>query len=135
MADGEMMNHKTCDMKTEACQRMMCNKFASLEKMMNTRFDALDESMKSRTSDLDRRLAGLNELRNEVVKDRSLFVKQEVYDYSHRNLMDTVNNLNERLNLISNRLTAIETRAVTWTAAIALFFVALQIVMHYWGTK
>mgnify|MGYP001285112536 CR=1 FL=1 len=101
----------------------------------DSRQDALDEAMVLRTTDLERRLAALNELRGDVVKDRDQFVRKEAYDFAHRALEVQTQNVDGKVNLIINRLTAIETRAVTWTASVALFFMVLQVVLHFWGPK
>jgi len=131
----EGMDQKTCDIKTAACQRMMCHKFEALEKVINTRFAALDEALVLRTGDLNSRLKVLNELRNEVVKDRSLFVTVNAYETAHHFLERSVVSVDDKANLIINRLTVVETRAVTWTAAVALFFMVMQVVLHFWGPK
>jgi hypothetical protein len=131
----EGMDQKTCDIKTAACQRMMCHKFEALEKVMNTRFIAIDDALVLRTEELNGRLKGLNELRNEVVKDRIMFVTKESYDSAHHFLERAVTTVDDKTNLVINRLTVVETRAVTWTAAVALFFMIMQIVLHFWGPK
>jgi hypothetical protein len=130
-----IIDQKTCDIKTTACQKMMCNKIEALEKVMTTRFDSLDEAMRLRTSELERRLHGLNELRTEVIQDRDTLVRKETYEFGHRALEVKIDQEASKVNHIITRLTIIETRAVTWTASVALFFMILQVVLHFWGPK
>ena len=131
----EVVNQRLCDIKTAACQKMMFHKFDALEKIMITRFDTIDEALVLRTSELERRLHGLNELRNDVINDREMLVRKDTYEFGHRALEAQVNSINEKINLATNRLTAVETRAVTWTAAVALFFIFMQVILHFWGPK
>jgi hypothetical protein len=128
-------NQKGIDVTNEVYQKMVDQRFDAFTLVMNTRFDALDAALKLRTSELDRRLEGLNALRAEVIKDRDQFVQKTVYEYAHRVLENQINVVNEKVNLVINRLTVVETRTVTWTAAIALFFMFIQIVLHFWGLK
>jgi hypothetical protein len=132
---GDPIDQRTCDIKTEACQRTMCNKFSALEKIMTIRFDALDEAVRLRALDVDRKMISLNELRGEVLQDREQFVRKESYEFAHRALETLAGSIDTKVNLVINRLTAVETRAVTWTASVALFFMILQVVLHFWGPK
>ena len=89
-----------------------------------TRFEAMDKAVAARTQDLERRLEGLNQLRQEVIRDRETFLEKKVYDIKTQGYDSWCSD-------ISKRITIIETRSVTWTAAIGLFFVLVQIALHF----
>lgn len=89
------------------------------------RLDATDRALELARRELERRLGELNQLRAEVTSDRSQFVQRAIYDHH----LSTTNEWRES---VSQRLTAIETRSITWTAAIALFFLLVQIALHFW---
>lgn len=92
-----------------------------LEKVIDMKFGAMEEALRLARVDVDRRLAELNQLRSEVTQDRGQFVLKDI----HYTWKETV----------EKRLSAIETRAITWTAAIGLFFVVVGLVMKFWTTK
>lgn len=77
---------------------------------------------------VNNRLQTLNELRKEVTEDRELLVQKTTYEPAHRELEKWKEKTEVRLNTI-------ETRSVTWTAAIGIFFVVLQIligILEFW---
>ena len=88
------------------------------------RITALEKEIILRFSDLERRLGGLNELRNEVTKDRDQFLRSETYG-------NKTEFYDRWITSVEKRLTVIGTRSITWTAAIAIFFLVTQIVI-YW---
>ena len=124
--DGE---RRTCMPVNEGlCEE----KHKSLKEIIDHRFKALDDALTVRTTELERRLAGLNELRNEVTKDRDQFVKKDTYDlrvgYYDKYIDDT---RKEHLNLVS-RVTVIETRTIVWTSVLGVAFTLLQIILHFY---
>lgn len=78
--------------------------------------------------ELERRLEGLNELRQDVVKDRALFVRQDVFESKIKS-MDTA-----RQDLKEEVIT-IRTQIVTWMAAIGVFFILVQFGLNYFTRK
>lgn len=90
----------------------------TLKEYINSKFDALEKAVDLAHSNLDARLNTLNELRAEVLEDRHMFVTRELYD-----------RLQSDVDINTNRLTVIETRSVTWTAAMGVVFIILQICM------
>ena len=88
------------------------------------RITALEKEIILRFSDLERRLGGLNELRNEVTKDREQFLRAETY-------ANKTEFYDRWITSVERRLTVIETRSITWTAAIAVFFLIVQIAMRW----
>jgi len=71
--------------------------------------------------DMNRRLEGLNQLRNEVVTDRSEFQRKESCDTQHRELV--------QWRRLSTKINVLETRSITWTAAVGVFFIILGFVL------
>lgn len=95
-----------------------------LKEYIEARFVSLEIAQQASEKDLERRLGELNQLRKEVIEDRGRLVTRESYDQTVREWgmwRDTVN----------TRLTTIETRSITWTAAIGIFFVVVQVVMYF----
>src|SRR3954469_15528490 len=88
------------------------------------RLDAMDTAVEVATFNLNRRLMELNELRKEVTTDRLQFLVRDVYESSEKERMTWRENVNARL-------TAIDTRSVTWTAAIGVFFFIVQLALYF----
>ena len=88
------------------------------------RITALEREIVLRFSDLERRLGGLNELRGEVTKDRDQFLRSETYS-------NKTEFYDRWITSVERRLTVIETRSITWTAAIAVFFLVVQILLRW----
>ena len=103
-------------------------------KLIDHRFEAMDRAVIERTKELERRLEGLNELRQQVVRDREQFVKKEAYEmrvaFYDKYIDDT---RTQHMDLVG-RVTIIETRSVVWTSVIAVAFTVLQIILHFWRT-
>lgn len=118
--ENDCVNERTCDLRMEAmkCKGELC------VKKIEARLDGMDEALGLRTRELERRLEGLNELRSEVIKDREQFLRQEVYNIKTSQYDAWVMQTNKRL-------TVMETRSIVWTAAIAIGFVVIQIILHY----
>jgi hypothetical protein len=93
---------------------------------VGVRLTAMDAALVVRAQELERRLEDLNRLRYEVTQDRSMFVRDDVY-------REKTVGYDIWCRQVDNRLTTIETRAITWTTAIGTVFMILQIVLHLWG--
>jgi DNA-binding PucR family transcriptional regulator len=113
-----------------------------LEKIIHLRDEAADKAMRLYQAEIERRLQGLNELRREVTEDRSEFLKKDIFELSARELRLSVDaaqkentayrdRIDLRLGSIDKRLTAAETRMVTWITALGIFFVIVNIVIHF----
>jgi hypothetical protein len=75
---------------------------------------------------MSRRLEGLNQLRNEVITDRGAFMQREICNQSHREITAW-------REVVTKKLTVLETRSITWTAAVGIFFLILTLVMRWFG--
>lgn len=96
------------------------------EEHMEIRFTALDKALALSRDEMNRRLESLNELRQQVVNDRSQFMRMDVYESKHKELIDWKGT-------VDRKLTILETRSITWTAAVGLFFLILTLVMRWFG--
>ncbi len=99
------------------------------------RFLALEKATESDRIELERRLADLNKLREDVVKDRIAFVTKDIYSGAETARTLWRDTYEAELKSISDRILVIETRSVTWTAAIGIFFTGLQATLGtilYW---
>jgi hypothetical protein len=114
------VNEKLCD-----------EKHAYMGQLIDHRFEARDRAVIERTKELERRLEGLNELRQQVVRDREQFVKRETYDmrvqYYDKYIEDTRLSHQE----LVTRVTVIETRSIVWTSVIGVAFTILQVLLHF----
>ncbi len=99
------------------------------------RFKALEKATESDRIELERRLNDLNKLREEVVKDRIAFVSKDIYTGAETARTVWRDTYDAELKAISDRILIIETRSVTWTASIGIFFTGLQAILGaviYW---
>jgi len=102
------------------------NKLDALEHQTNLRFDSLDRALNLARDDAKVKYDHLNALRQEVTTDRGTLVAKEQCLRIHKDMatwMDTVN----------RKLTILETRSITWTAAVGIFFVIVTFVMRWYG--
>ena len=91
---------------------------------INVKFKAMDEAIDLKAKQLDLRLESLNELRRQVVEDRELFIRKDVYEFKTQYYDKFVQDA-------LSRITIIETRHVVITATLAVGFVVLQLAMHF----
>ncbi len=99
------------------------------------RFKALEKMTESDRVELERRLSDLNKLRDDVIKDRVAFITKDTYTGTETARALWRDAYEAELKAISDRLLVIETRSVTWTAALGIFFTGLQAIIGagiYW---
>ncbi len=99
------------------------------------RFKALDKATESDRIELERRLADLNKLREDVIKDRIAFITKDTYIGTETARALWRETYEAELKAISDRILVIETRSVTWTAAMGIFFTLWQALIGgviYW---
>ncbi len=99
------------------------------------RFKSLEKATESDRIELERRLNDLNKLREEVVKDRIAFVSKDIYTGAETARTVWRDTYETELKAISDRILIIETRSVTWTAAMGIFFTLWQALIGgviYW---
>ncbi len=72
--------------------------FVEHQRAHTVEFASTEEARREAQADVQRRLEGLNELRNEVLKDRNQFLRADVYDQRHE--------------VLANRLEVLERQAI-----------------------
>src|SRR6185436_13089221 len=107
------------------------NMFAAQQREIDAKHRSMADALLLAREDVARRLAELNELRHDVVEDRAQFVSKLQFDPMMQERDAWRNSITERLNAINDRITKIETRGNTWTVAIGLFFIVLQIALMF----
>jgi hypothetical protein len=78
-----------------------------------------------------RRLGELNQLRSEVISDREQFVSKLQFEPMMQERDAWRSDMTDKLTAINERIAKIEARGSTWTLAIGLFFVVLQIALMF----
>src|SRR4030043_2337725 len=96
------------------------------EKRITLRFDSLDKALMLNRNEMERRLEGLNQLRTEVVSDRGQFTLRDKCEDKH-------SDLSKWQDLVNKKLTILETRSITWTAAVGIFFLIVSLAMRWVG--
>jgi hypothetical protein len=95
---------------------------------LSTRLDGMDKAVEIKTIDMERRLEGLNELRNDVIKDRSLLVRQDTYKMKIRMIDDWITTANEKLTTLmisyNNRISLAH-----WLSIVAIILTAVNIII------
>ena len=98
------------------------------EKHIETRFSNAQEALTVSKRELDKKLAELNELRREYTSDRTSdqkqYLKQDIY-------LTKINEYDKWITNADRKITVIETRHITWTAALGVFFIIIQIAFKY----
>lgn len=97
----------------------------SLTDNVALQFRSLRDALKVTEKNDERKFLELNGLRQEVITDRNQFLKVDTYTDKH----DALKALLSALNV---RVTVIETRSVVWTAALGIFFIIVQVALHFW---
>jgi hypothetical protein len=104
-------------------KELLVAKDAAIEAETKVRHDGLDTALKVAKQELEGRLFNLNDLRKEVVEDRIRLIGKDTY-FAH---IDAERKSTED---ILKRVTILETRSVTWSAAIMLFFIIVEVLMR-----
>ncbi len=94
----------------------------SLRDYLDARLSAFDKATQLAKENVDERLKLLNELRKDVLEERQQFITAELYHAQDQEKT-------KWRELVSQRLTIVETRSVTWTSALGIFFTTVQILM------
>jgi hypothetical protein len=89
----------------------------TLRDYMEEKFRALREALQLATRDMDRRLEEMNKFREENLQDRNQLVLRPLHD-----------RLQADVDILRNRMTAVETRIVSWIGALGVLITLVQIV-------
>ena len=99
------------------------------------RMDGMDNALLIRKAEMDRRLDGLNQLREDVIRDRDMFLRRDTYESKHEALsvwiksIDTA--LNEAKSRTNDRLTRVETSIFIWGGVITVITLTIQLIFHF----
>lgn len=83
---GDVSLREYLDSRIDATQKLLEVQLKDTKELLETKLEERDKATALGHAELERRLDGLNELREDVVKDRSQFVKMDVYAPAHEEL-------------------------------------------------
>jgi len=109
--------------------------FTAQQRELDAKHQAMESAVRLAREEVGRRLGELNQLRSEVIDDRDQFVSKMQFEPMMRERDAWRESVADRLNAINDRITKIETKGATWTVAIGLFFVLLQIALMVFMRK
>src|SRR6185436_11610 len=109
--------------------------FTAQQRELDAKHQAMESAVRLAREEVGRRLGELNQLRSEVIDDRDQFVSKLQFEPMMRERDAWRESVTERVNTINDRITRIETKGNTWTVAIGLFFVLLQIALMVFMRK
>lgn len=109
--------------------------FDAQRRELDAKHQAMEAAVRLAREEVGRRLGELNQLRSEVIDDRDQFVSKLQFEPMMRERDAWRESVTERINTINDRITRIETKGNTWTVAIGLFFVLLQIALMVFMRK
>jgi len=102
---------------------------------LSARLNAMDRALAHADKELERRLGELNQLRHEVTMDRNQLLQHAVFDQSQKEQTVWRETSVARITEAETRITKVETRAITWSIAIGVFWALLvlgiTILLHY----
>jgi hypothetical protein len=78
--------------------------------------------------DIDRRLAEMNQFRDQIERERGEFVRREMYDEQHNSLR---NDVDSRLKVLESSKSNLEGRMWAMGAGITTLAVGLNLLLHY----
>lgn len=93
-------------------------------KKVEQRFESQETALDEAKVNMERRLDGLNELRQQVILDRNIYLRSDIYD-------EKVKYYDTWIAGVNKDITTIKTRSVTWTVAIGVFVVAIELLLHF----
>jgi hypothetical protein len=122
--------------------RVLRTQISGLKALFDAHLSHLEKALILRTNELDNKLVQMNEFRKDVESDRESFLRKEIFEARLESYSKCHENMERNLVLFKefyqdaharliNRVTIIETRLVTWTAALAAFFVVAQLALKY----
>ena len=102
------------------------HRLSGLEKQMNLRFESLDKALSLAAKTADEKYDHLNKLKEEVARDKEKFQTKEFYSRDHQAFI-------EWKHIVNDFMTKMNTRIVTWTTAIGLFYIILTLILRWIG--
>ena len=78
-------------------------RLGDMDSALQLKTETLNDAIRIRSQELERRLEGLNQLRDEVVKDREMFLKKETYEYKTNFYDSWIREVDDKLSLTITR--------------------------------
>ena len=114
------------DPDTVSLKEFIDHRLDSMQIQMNLRFEALDKALLLAARTADDKYDHLNRLKEDVAKDKEKFQTKESYKQDQKVFFEWKDDVNAFM-------TRINTRLVTWTTAIGVFYVILTLVLRWYG--
>ena len=92
--------------------KLIEQKIISLESLICSKLEGTATALSVKNAEMERRLEALNELRGEVLKDRVMFLRNDVYEAKHSELTNILNNIINRITIIETDKIAIDSKLV-----------------------
>jgi hypothetical protein len=132
--DCDDVQQRFCSLRHDALEQAHALKFEKLD----LKLQHMDGALVLRTIDLERRLEELNKLRQDVVTDRDIFMKKEVYDKKIDGYDSWIVDVNEKITKLMVAYDARITIAkLTGVSGIVLGVagIIISIVLHVTGAR
>ena len=122
--------------------RELRTQIAGMKAVFDVHMVHLEKALILRTEELDKRLEQMNKFRRDVERDREDFVRKDMFETRiegfnrchesiERNMQIFKDFYQEAHSRLAERVTIIETRLITWAAAIAGIFILAQLALKF----
>ena len=122
--------------------RELRTQIAGLKALFDAHMIHIEKALILRTEELNKRLEQMNEFRKDVERDRDDFIRKDMFETridgfnrchenTERNMVIFKDFYQEAHSRLANRVTIIETRLITWAAAITAIFILAQLALKY----
>jgi hypothetical protein len=122
--------------------RVLRTQISGVKAVFDVHLAHLERALVLRTDELNRRLEQMNEFRREVENDRDAFIRKEIFEARLESFGRCHENMDRNLQMfkdfyqeaharLASRVTIIETRLITWAAAITAIFILAQLALKY----
>ena len=122
--------------------RELRTQIAGMKALFDAHMIHIEKALILRTEELNKRLGQMNEFRKDVEKDREDFVRKDMFETRLDGFNRCHENIERNMQLfkdfyqeaharLASRVTIIETRLITWAAAITAIFILAQLALKY----
>jgi len=101
--------------------------------LRDDQFETRDVALKTQAVEYERRLGELNHNLRMMLDERKAFFTRDAHDAYVTQHQQTVDLFRTQMNDVQKDIGILNTRLVTWTAAIGAGFAILNIVLHFWA--
>jgi hypothetical protein len=114
------------DPDTVSLKEFIDHRFDAMQIQMNLRFEALDKALLLAAKTADEKYLSLNKVKEDVAKDKEKYQTKELCGLE----MKALHIWKQEVNTFMTRM---NTRLITWTTAIGVFYVILTLVLRWYG--